>query len=161
MLLRAHYVDRHGHDLPKWLPQLLDGTARKLRLKRTPKIVLSSTVSCPAVLGILRPLLLVPATNIERLSLQENEHILLHELAHIKRRDLPVHALCVSLQIFYCFNPLLNLVRHQLQHLRELRCDATVAVILKDKTEEYCQTILKTVEWLLNKPRPCISYYGH
>jgi cytohesin len=93
--------------------------------------------------------------NIERLSLQETEHILLHELAHIKRRDLPVHALCISLQIFYWFNPLLNLVRRQLQHLRELCCDATVAGILKDKTEEYSQTILKTVEWLLNKPRPC------
>ena len=155
MLLRVHCVERYGHDLPKWLPQLLDDTSQKLRLKRIPKVVLSSTVSCPAVLGIFRPVLLVPAMNIERLSLQETEHILLHELAHIKRIDLPAHALCVLLQIFYWFNPLLNLVRRQLQHLRELCCDATVAGILKDKRQEYCQTILKTAEWLLNKPRPC------
>jgi len=93
---------------------------------------------------------------IESLSQQEVEHILLHELAHIKRRDLPVHALSVLLQVFYWFNPLLYFVRRQLQRLRELCCDATVAGILRDKTEAYSQTILQTVEWLVISPR----YHG-
>ena len=156
MLWRIHYRKGCSRDLPRWLPQLLDNTAEKLHLRQTPQVVFSSTVNCPAVLGIFRPVLLLPARSIERLSQQEVEHILLHELAHVKRRDLPVHALCVLLQIFYWFNPLLILVRRQLQRLRELCCDATVAGILRDKTGAYSQTILRTVEWLVNGPR----YHG-
>jgi len=151
----VHCTPMCSHALPAWMPKLLEDTARKLRLRRSPQVVLSSTVNCPAVLGVFKPVLLLPEATIERLSRQQAEHILLHELAHIKRRDLPVHALCVLLQIFYWFNPLLALVRRQLQHLRELCCDATVATILKDKTEDYSQTILRTVEWLLEKPRWC------
>jgi len=40
-----------------------------------------------------------------------------------------------------------------LQHLRELCCDATVAGILREKTEDYRETILQTAKWLLNKPK--------
>ncbi|MFC1766702.1 ankyrin repeat domain-containing protein, partial [Planctomycetota bacterium] len=145
-------VEECGCDLPPWLPQLLDDTAEKLHLRQMPQVVLSSTVNCPAVLGLFRPVLLLPATSMERLSQQDVGHILLHELAHIKRRDLPVHAVCVLLQIVYWFNPLLILVRRQLQRLREMCCDATVAGILRDKTEAYSQTILRTVEWLVNGP---------
>jgi len=152
-LRRVHCVKDCGRDLPRWLPQLLNDTAEKLHLRQAPQLIFSSTVNCPAVLGIFKPVLLLPARRIEGLSRQEVEHILLHELAHVKRRDLPAHALCVFLQVVYWFNPLLILVRRQLQRLRELCCDATVAGILRGKTEAYSQTILRTVEWLVNGPR--------
>jgi ankyrin repeat protein/beta-lactamase regulating signal transducer with metallopeptidase domain len=152
---RVNCLPERGRALPTWLPKLVEDTAKKLHLRQAPQVVLSSTVNCPAVLGVFRPVLLIPEQTIERLSQQQAEHILLHELAHIKRRDLPVHALCVLMQIFYWFNPLLALVRRQLQHLRELCCDATVVGILKNKAEDYSQTILWTVEWLLEKPHWC------
>jgi beta-lactamase regulating signal transducer with metallopeptidase domain len=154
-LWHVHCAQKCSRALPPWLPKLAEDTARKLRLRRAPQVVLSSTVNCPAVLGVFRPILLLPEGTVEQVSRQQAQHILLHELAHIKRGDLPVHALCVLLQIFYWFNPLLVLVRRQLQHLRELCCDATVASILRDRTEDYYQTILQTVERLLEKPRWC------
>lgn len=82
----------------------------------------------------------------------ETEHILLHELAHIKRGDLLVHGLYMTLQIVYWFNPLLWAIRRTLQNLRELCCDATVARLLKDDTAGYRQTLLQTARRLLAEP---------
>jgi beta-lactamase regulating signal transducer with metallopeptidase domain len=83
---------------------------------------------------------------------RETEHILLHELAHIKRGDLVVHAVYMLLQIVYWFNPLLWLIRKTLQNLRELCCDATVAKLLRENTVHYRQTLLETARQLLAEP---------
>lgn len=82
----------------------------------------------------------------------DTEHILLHELAHIKRGDLWVHAVYMTLQIVYWFNPLLWLIRRTLQNLRELCYDATVAKLLKNNTVHYRQTLLETARRLLAEP---------
>ncbi|MFH1616211.1 MAG: Clp protease N-terminal domain-containing protein [Planctomycetota bacterium] len=58
----------------------------------------------------------------------------------------------MTLQIAYWFNPLLWLIRKQLQNLRELCCDATVAKILREKTPQYRETLLETARQLLAEP---------
>jgi beta-lactamase regulating signal transducer with metallopeptidase domain/Tol biopolymer transport system component len=152
-LCRIHCGQGSKGHMPDSFARLLADTAQRLRLRRLPRVVVSQRVESPAVFGVFRPVLLLPARGTEDLSPREAEHILLHELAHLKRRDLQVHACCIALQVIYWFNPLLYLVRRQLQHLRELCCDATVAGILKEGTKDYCQTLLETAEWLLRKPR--------
>jgi beta-lactamase regulating signal transducer with metallopeptidase domain/regulation of enolase protein 1 (concanavalin A-like superfamily) len=160
-LRRAHCRDAETADFPLWFTGTLADVASKLKLRRLPKIVRSRCVACPAVFGVFRPVLLVPAAEMKRFSRKETEHILLHELAHIKRGDLRVHALGALLQIVYWFNPLLRLVQRRLQNLRELCCDATVASVLQDRTPDYRQTILETAKWLLAKPRmPGLGFVG-
>jgi len=134
-LSRIHCKEDNGH-VPESFARLLADTAHRLRLRHLPRVVLSQNIESPAVFGVLRPALLLPARGMEDLSPREAEHILLHELAHLKRRDLQVHAFCIALQVVYWFNPLLYLVRRQLQHLRELCCDATVAGILMERSED-------------------------
>lgn len=141
-----------GGQLAASLLPALAGAARKLHLRRLPPIVVSPRVGSPAVIGPFRPMLLVPAQGAEHLSTREAEHIFLHELAHIKRGDLKVQALCLLIQICYWFNPFLWFVQCRLQHLREICCDTTVARILKDEVAQYRQTILGTARWLLTKP---------
>jgi len=136
-------------DLPQWFGTLFTDTAKKLGLRKLPGIVLSRNIASPAVFGTFRPMLVLPAATVHQLSQNRTEHILLHELAHIKRGDLKVNSLYILLQIVYWFNPLLWLLRRRLQHLRELCCDATVAGILRDKTKDYRETILQNAKWLL------------
>jgi len=148
-------------DLPAWLGPLLTEAAQKLRLRRLPEIVLSRDIPSPAVFGAFRPVLVLPEAATARLSRKCTEHILLHELAHIKRGDLLVNSLYTLLQIVYWFNPLLWLLRRRLQHLRELCCDATVARILRERTAEYRETILESARRLLAKPvAPGIGLLG-
>ena len=72
----------------------------------------------------------MPKGYLSKLSRRDTEHMLLHELAHIKRGDLVMHSLYMLFQIVYWYNPLLWLVRRQMHHLRELSCDGTVAKLL-------------------------------
>ncbi|MCD6175568.1 MAG: HEAT repeat domain-containing protein [Planctomycetes bacterium] len=141
-----------GRGLPERFYIQLEAVAKKLRLKRLPRVVLTDKVACPAVFGIFRPVLLMPAAKFKNMSRQDTEHILLHELAHIKRGDLLIHAVYMILQIAYWFNPLLWMARRPLQNLRELCCDATVAKLLKEKTVHYRQTLLDTARQLLAEP---------
>jgi hypothetical protein len=93
--------------------------------------------------------LLMPKGYLGKLSRRDTEHMLLHELAHIKRGDLIAHGLYMLLQVAYWYNPLLWLVRRQVHHLRELSCDATVAELLREQTTAYRQTLLETARRLL------------
>jgi len=138
--------------LPDWFFDSLRETAELLGLRRIPNVAVSSKIATPAVFGLFRPTLLMPTANLDKLSRRDARHILLHELAHIKRRDPLIHTFNLLLQIVYWFNPLLWLVRKQLQHLRELCCDATVAKILKENTMAYREILLETAKRLLAKP---------
>jgi beta-lactamase regulating signal transducer with metallopeptidase domain len=150
--LRHQHLKDKQSNLPERLEDLLVSTARKLGLRKVPQAILTNKVCCPAVFGIFRPVLLMPADKLQNLTTQDAEHIFLHELAHIKRGDLFVHAVYMILQIAYWFNPLLWLIRKNLQNLRELCCDATVARLLKEKTIGYRQTLLETAKQLLAEP---------
>ena len=157
----VHRVGVDSIELPEWFERLAAEAGKKLKLRRLPEVVLSRSVISPAVFGAFRPVLLMPAQSISQLRRKEIEHVLLHELAHIKRGDLKVHAAYMMLQVIYWFNPLLWLVRRQLQHLRELCCDATVARILREKTADYRETIIETARRLLAKPaRASIGLLG-
>jgi beta-lactamase regulating signal transducer with metallopeptidase domain len=138
--------------LPERLEELLAATAKKLNLRRIPQVILTDRVCCPAVFGVFRPVLLMPAKKLANMTMQDAENVFLHELAHIKRGDLFVHAIYMVLQIAYWFNPLVWLARKPMQNLRELCCDATVARMLKERTAGYRQTLLETARELLAVP---------
>jgi len=91
----------------------------------------------------------MPKGYLSKLSRSDTEHMLLHELAHIKRGDLVMHSLYMLLQIVYWYQPLLWLVRRHLHHLRELSCDGTVAELLRERTPAYRQTLLETARRML------------
>ena len=151
-LRREHIKSGSLFQLTERFGEQLTAVAKKLNLKNVPQVILTNKVCCPAVFGVFRPVLLMPADKLNNLTRQDVEHILLHELAHIKRGDLLIHGIHMMLQIAFWFNPLLWLIRKQLQNLRELCCDATVAKLLKDNTYRYRETLLETARQLLAEP---------
>ena len=151
-LRREHLKSGQQSNLPDDFIELLKATANRLNLKKMPQVILTNKVCCPAVFGVFRPVLLMPSDKLNNITRQDLEHILLHELAHIKRGDLFIHGIHMMLQIVFWFNPLLWVIRKQLQNLRELCCDATVAKILKEKTFCYRETLLETARQLLAEP---------
>ena len=138
--------------IPQSFHNTMSRCAQQLRLRRLPRVVVTNKVICPAVFGVFRPVLLMPKKYLSKLTHKDAEHMLLHELAHIKRGDPIVHSIYLLLQIVYWFNPLLWLARRQLIHLRELCCDATVARVLRHKTYEYRETIIDIARRYLTKP---------
>jgi len=150
-LRRWHKKQIEKKVIPVWYYELLVETTKRLKLGRLPAIVFSKDAEAPAVYGMLRPVLLLPASYLDSLSREDAEHVLLHELAHLKRGDLWLHGLCLLLQIVYWFNPLLIWTRRQMKHVREICCDLTIANVLKEKTMKYRQTLLNTARELLTQ----------
>jgi beta-lactamase regulating signal transducer with metallopeptidase domain len=154
-LLHLRKADRRlatTASLPESFYKAVARCAKSLGLRRVPKVVLTRKVACPAVFGIVRPVLLMPIGYLSKMTRKDTEHTLLHELAHIKRGDLWVHGFYMLLQVVYWYNPLLWLVRSQMHHLRELCCDATVARLLKERISEYRQTLIDVARRFLTKP---------
>jgi bla regulator protein BlaR1 len=118
-------------------------------MRRLPRIAVTSEVPSAAVCGVLRPILFLPESSLA-LQPEQLEHVLLHELAHLKRRDLLLNAAQSLLHILYWFNPVLWFAGRQLRHLREVCCDATVANLLRERTGDYSRTLLELAERALN-----------
>jgi len=150
-LHKEHAMDQ-SQQVPDWFQDALEKAALEIGCMRLPRVVLSHRVLCPAVFGLFKPVLLVPEDQVGHMSPTDARHILLHELAHIKRLDLWSHGAYMLLLMVYWFNPLLWFMRRHLQNLRELCCDATVARTLREQTPAYRETLLETAKNLLAQP---------
>ncbi|MGC4016567.1 MAG: M56 family metallopeptidase [Luteolibacter sp.] len=126
------------------LVHLVELAVAKVGLKRTPRILMSPEVQSPAVTGLLRPVLLLPAGFPADLSHHEARMVILHELTHLKRRDLPVNWLLCLLQAMHWFNPILWIAFTRLRADREAACDAQVlALDSTDHRADYGHALLK------------------
>ena len=150
-LLRRWHDQQDKKSIPPWFHEMLVETAAYFRLSALPAIVFHKQARTPAVYGLFKPVMLLPAGYFKNLSRHEARHVLLHELAHLKRGDLWLNGLCLFLQIIYWYNPLLVWVRIQTKTVREICCDLTVANILRERTIEYRKTLLNTAREMLTE----------
>jgi beta-lactamase regulating signal transducer with metallopeptidase domain len=77
----------------------------KLSVWRKIEVFFSPDVQVPLMLGVLKPIILVPLSALSQLPPLELETILLHELAHIKRNDYLVNLLQHTIEMVLFFNP--------------------------------------------------------
>jgi beta-lactamase regulating signal transducer with metallopeptidase domain len=84
----------------------------------------------PAVFGVFRPTVVLPRQLPRVLGAEALEHVLLHELAHVRRLDLLAQWVFGALNVVYWFHPLVWVARRRAYAARELACDATVAAAL-------------------------------
>jgi len=133
-----------GRPAPRWAVDVAADCAQKLGLRRVPRVVVTDRVPAAAVLGVFRPVLLLPKPACAELLPKQISHIVLHEMAHVKRGDLVANAVQTLLQIAFWFHPMVWVAAIRLRHLREMCCDATVAAVLREQTGEYRATLAET-----------------
>jgi HEAT repeat protein/beta-lactamase regulating signal transducer with metallopeptidase domain len=107
-----------------WLEQArsLAGT-----LGVSPRIVFlrSGTAAMPMAWGIFRPAVLMPA-DADTWPAERLRIVLLHELAHVKRRDCLTHMVAQIACAFHWFNPLAWIAARHARTERERACDDLV-----------------------------------
>jgi beta-lactamase regulating signal transducer with metallopeptidase domain len=103
----------------------------------------------PLLYGLIRPCILLPQNISEWRDLDELKHILCHELAHHKRKDIAVGCLATVLQTIHWFNPLIWFAFHRMRIDRELACDAlTISRLGPDQSQSYGQTLISLMDRL-------------
>lgn len=110
----------------------------------------------PGIVGIVRPVLLLPAGISDRLTDPQLEAIMIHELCHIRRRDNMVAALHMVVEAMFWFHPLVWWMGSQLVDERERACDEEVLRMGSDP-QVYAQGILKVCEFYLESPLVCVA----
>lgn len=97
--------------------------ATRIKLHRTIILLESRLVKVPSVTGFMKPIILIPAGLLTHLPQDQIEAILLHELAHIRRKDYAINILQSFAEILFFFNPGLHWVSSILRDERENCCD--------------------------------------
>lgn len=132
-----------------WLLAIAERCRRDLALRRAPPLLTGPGVIAPALVGWLRPRVLLPADAAGRLDERELRLVLLHEFTHLRRRDVAANWVLVGVQVVHWFNPLVWLVARRVRADRELACDeAVLAVAGRGDRQAYGRTLLKLLEGL-------------
>ena len=119
----------------------------------------SGQIRSPALFGFLRPRLLLPRQMIETASRDEMRYVFLHELAHLKRRDIYLAWVASLLQVLHWFNPLVWFAFHRMRIDRELACDALVLAYAGEReSQEYGRAIVALLQQLSrSRPLPAMA----
>jgi beta-lactamase regulating signal transducer with metallopeptidase domain len=96
---------------------------RRAGVTETIRIVELDGIAAPAVWGIARPTVILPRGLSASLTADQLRWVLLHELAHVRRRDLIVVTLQRLVAILHFFNPVIWIANRIIHQLREFACD--------------------------------------
>jgi GWxTD domain-containing protein len=154
--------------------QRLAQLAAGVRLSKPVALLESCRVDVPLVAGYLRPVILMPLDLLSGLPAGQVEAILLHELAHIRRRDYLINLLQAVVENLLFYNPAVWWVSGVIRAEREHCCD-DLAVAVQGDAFEYASALtaletrrgaaepalaatggnlMKRIRRLLNRPEP-------
>ena len=107
---------------------------------RTIKTRVSDTICSPLMIGIIRPTLLLPKTNITP---EQLHNVLAHEMTHLKRNDILYKWFVGIVKCVHWFNPAIYFINRQINIDCEISCDLAVVKEMDEQQEKgYVETIL-------------------
>lgn len=119
----------------------------EFELKRKVRIYINNNFKTPLTFGILKPKIILQ----DHILADEEllDHVLIHELMHIKKFHILLNHLVNIVACLYWYNPLLWLSLKYIDQDIEMNCDKLVVQQLGDtikNRKEYCMSMLKLVE---------------
>ena len=136
------------------ITEVLAGLSKTMGIRGAVEVcmVADSLLATPAAVGALRPRILLPRSLAVDWPAAELTPVLLHELAHIRRRDLWVNWLQIVLQAVWFFHPAVWYANHRLRRLREELCDDLAVSYGGLSSAAYSRSIVKVVEHIAAQP---------
>jgi bla regulator protein BlaR1 len=119
-------------------------------------ILSASGVIEPGIVGIFRPVLLLPEGIESRLTPEQLDAIFVHESAHVRRRDNLTSAIHMAAQSIFWFHPLVWWIGMRLVEERERACDEEV-LHRGIRPHIYAEGILEVCKLYVESPLACVS----
>jgi len=132
--------------------------ASPLDLKIPIRAVSSPLPACmePGVVGVFRPVLLLPRGITDRLTVEQLHAILVHELCHVRRRDNLTAAIHMIVEAVFWFHPLVWWIERRMLDERERACDEEVLLVV-GQPQIYAEGILNVCKFYKESPLVCMS----
>jgi beta-lactamase regulating signal transducer with metallopeptidase domain len=155
-LARFRRLLRYAEPAPAPLQDRAGRLAARLGLARCPGVWLVPAPVSPMLWALgTAPRLLLPMALWERLGPEQQDTLLLHELAHLRRRDHWVRRLELLVLGLYWWHPVVWWARRELREAEEACCDAWVVWALPAAARAYATALLETVTFL-SQSRPAL-----
>lgn len=158
-LARLHRWTRRASVADDDLTTRAEAHAARLGLPPVSVVVVEGT-HAPSVWGLTTPHILWPANLIGQLSSVSIDGLLVHELAHVKRRDHLVGWVELIGGVVWWWNPMFWFVRASLREQAELACDAWVISTLPDGRRAYAESLLSLSSAVSRAFRPSMAVVG-
>lgn len=136
-------IKHSGAKAQKRLELILESCKQELGIDKRVRVFTEPFTKVPMIMGIIRPVLIMPDYT-EPWDRQRIRHIFLHELTHLKHKDLIVKTLLNILNALYWFNPFVWICFKLIRRDMETVCDnAVLETIGKAGRQKYIDTVLK------------------
>ncbi len=122
--LRSHAVPVEMESLPADIRWLIEDAQKS----RPVSVLVSTQLEVPTAIGFYSPAVILPAWMLESTPAEELKYILLHELAHLSRRDDWTNLAQKILKALFFFLPSVWWIERRLSLDREMACDDAVLV---------------------------------
>lgn len=126
--------------------------SERLGITRIVLLLESGIIKVPVVVGFLKPVLLLPFGLLANLPADEIEAILLHELAHIQRKDYFINLVQSFIEVVFFFNPALLWISSLIREERENCCD-DVAITVTHNKSKFIQALISFQEYNATVPK--------
>lgn len=116
----------------------------------------SLQVSEPMAIGIVNPVILLPAGLAQTLTPMQLRSVIAHETGHVRRRDNLTAMLHALIEVLFWFHPLIWWIGARLLREREYACDEAVIEEGCD-TESYAGALLNVCRNSIGEQSVCVS----
>jgi beta-lactamase regulating signal transducer with metallopeptidase domain len=141
-IVRFRSLLASGRPAPLALSDVVANLAMRLNV-RPPEVLVVPGLASPMVWGLGRPRLLWPEWLLGRMTPDCQRAVIVHELAHLRRRDHWVGWLQLAVGCAWWWNPLFRFVNTQVRRNAELACDAWVVETLPGARRAYAEALLE------------------
>ncbi|MCM2316047.1 MAG: M56 family metallopeptidase [Thermoanaerobaculia bacterium] len=146
--------------LPREWAATLGRLAKAMGIDRAVRLLESTRVDVPTVVGWISPVILVPASALSGLTPQQLETVLAHELAHIRRHDFVVNFLQSLVETLLFYHPAVWWMSNRVRVEREHCCD-DAAVALCGDAVGYARALTSLEEMRAARvPSPALAATG-
>lgn len=145
------------HDASEYWNSRVADLSEKLNIKKQIILLESQLVKVPSVTGFFKPIILIPVGLLSNLPQDQIEAILLHELAHIKRRDYFINLLQSFAEILFFFNPGFLWISSLIKDERENCCD-DIAVIITQSKSKFVHALVSFQEYNMKQNELALGF---
>jgi hypothetical protein len=141
---------------PPELQRSFENWTLSTRVRRSARLLLSPAIASPMAVGFRHPAVILPGSLPDHLSAGELDQVLLHELAHLARRDDWTNLWARVAGAFMAWHPVAVWVLRRIEREREMACDAWV-VSHTGEARPYAQSLARMFELCWTRRRVLLA----